>query len=186
MALKNLIQNQTIIIDDHKRGAREIKNWDDSSNDIHIDKITNYPLSGERQRLRLKIPINSKRSIKIENAKGKNIEIPKKLEKEIKAAFSDENIRNNFIKDLIDILRNYSSILSNEEKAHNALANLAENFGLNWTKEKIANYIESALKNYTEVYNDKEGNEFFFKIGEKQIEIGQNNGYAKQFRKINR
>ena len=44
MALKNLIENQIIIIDDHKRGAGEIKDFDNLENDIHIDKETNYKI----------------------------------------------------------------------------------------------------------------------------------------------
>ena len=54
MALKELIENQTIKIDDHKRGNREIKNWDNARSDIHIDKTTNFPLNGKRQKVRIK------------------------------------------------------------------------------------------------------------------------------------
>lgn len=53
MALNGLIKKQTIIIDDHKRGSQEVKNWDDPSSDIHIDKTTNFPLDGKRQKLGL-------------------------------------------------------------------------------------------------------------------------------------
>ena len=59
MALKELINEQTVIIDDHKRGSREAKNWDDQSRDIHIDKTTNFPLDGKIQKLKIRIPINS-------------------------------------------------------------------------------------------------------------------------------
>ena len=51
MALNGLIKKQTIIIDDHKRGSQEVKNWDDPSSDIHIDKTTNFPLDGKRQKV---------------------------------------------------------------------------------------------------------------------------------------
>ena len=44
MSLQALLNNQTIEIDDHKRGAREIKNWDDPNADIHIDKKTKYKI----------------------------------------------------------------------------------------------------------------------------------------------
>ena len=69
MGLKSLIENQTIIIDDHKRGNREIKNWDDIQNDVHIDKKTNFRINGKKQNFRIRIPINSDRPIKIENTR---------------------------------------------------------------------------------------------------------------------
>ena len=59
MALKNLIENQIIIIDDHKRGAGEIKDFDNLENDIHIDKETNYKIDGKRQKLKIRVPVNS-------------------------------------------------------------------------------------------------------------------------------
>ena len=46
MSIKKLIDNQTIIIDDHKRGSGEIKNWYDLANDVHIDKLTNFRIEG--------------------------------------------------------------------------------------------------------------------------------------------
>lgn len=64
MSLKGLIDKQTIIIDDHKRGIGEIKNWDAPSSDVHIDKLTNFPIKGKRQKVRIRIPINSERPIK--------------------------------------------------------------------------------------------------------------------------
>ena len=88
MGLKRLIEDQTIIIDDHIRGNRELKNWDDPSVDVHIDKSTNSKINGEWQRVRIRVPINSNRPIKVENKKGKLEEIPRRLKKEIKDAFS--------------------------------------------------------------------------------------------------
>ena len=186
MSLKEIIRNQTIIIDDHKRGSKEVKNWDDESNDVHIDKSTNYPLGGKRQKIKIRIPINSQRPIKIENARKKEIDIPSSLEKEIKNAFEDENTRKEFISEVIEVLKNFKTILSNEDRAHQVLTNLSRHFNLNWTGEKITSYVKDILKTYTEVYQDKSGSEYFFKLNENQIEIGQNNGYAKQFKKVNR
>lgn len=60
MSLKPLIHNQSLIIDDHKWGAKEEKNWDKSSTDVHIDKKTKYPIGGKKQDVRILIPINSK------------------------------------------------------------------------------------------------------------------------------
>ena len=94
MALNGLIKKQTIIIDDHKRGSQEVKNWDDPSSDIHIDKTTNFPLDGKRQKVRIRIPINSDRPIIIENGKRLELnEIPKKLYWENRKALPPPQIR---------------------------------------------------------------------------------------------
>ena len=91
MALKELIENQTIKIDDHKRGNREIKNWDNARSDIHIDKTTNFPLNGKRQKVRIKIPINSDRPISIENERHQEVnEIPNRLKREIQQALENK------------------------------------------------------------------------------------------------
>ncbi|WP_316635980.1 hypothetical protein [uncultured Flavobacterium sp.] len=187
MSLKGLIENQTIIIDDHKRGSREIKNWDDESNDVHIDKTTNFPLDGKRQKVRIRIPINSNRPIKIENQKKDTLtQIPKQLEREIKKAFENTGKRRDFILEIINILKDFETSLNNEDRAKQILENLSNHFGLKWTGEKIATYAKEVLMAYTEVFEDKKGVNFFMKIDKEKIEIGQNSGYAEQFRKINR
>lgn len=187
MSLKGLIDNQTIIIDDHKRGSREVKDWDDEKNDVHIDKTTNFPLNGKRQKVRIRIPINSQRPIKIENAKKGSIdEIPSQLQREIKKAFENNKKRNEFIAEVVNVLKDFKTSLSSEQRAKQILENLASHFDLNWNGEKITAYIEDILTSYTEVFEDKEGKTFFAKIDQDKIEIGQNSGYAKQFKKINR
>ncbi|MWB95142.1 hypothetical protein GON26_12290 [Flavobacterium sp. GA093] len=187
MSLKGLIENQTIIIDDHKRGSREIKNWDSESNDVHIDKTTNFPVDGKRQKIRIRVPINSSRPIKIENQKKDNLkQIPKQLEREIKKAFENTGKRREFILEIIDILKDFETSLNNEDRAKQILENLSNHFGLKWTGEKITTYVEEVLMAYTEVFEDKRGGNFFMKIDREKIEIGENSGYAKQFGKINR
>ena len=94
MGLKSLIENQTIIIDDHKRGNREIKNWDDIQNDVHIDKKTNFRINGKKQNFRIRIPINSDRPIKIENTRKNTLaDLPGRFQKEIREAFEDKVVR---------------------------------------------------------------------------------------------
>lgn len=187
MSLKGLIENQTIIIDDHKRGSREIKNWDDESNDVHIDKTTNFPIDGKRQKVRIRIPINSNRPIKIQNQNKDALKkIPKKLEKEIREAFENTEKRMDFIREIIQILKNFKTSLRNEDRAKQILENLSNHFGLKWTGEKIATYVKEVLMVYTEVFEDEKGENFFMKIDKDKIEIGQNTGYAKRSRKINR
>ena len=44
MSLQSLTNGQTITIDDHKRGCREHKDWNDPSADIHLHN-TNQPMT---------------------------------------------------------------------------------------------------------------------------------------------
>lgn len=186
MSLKELINGQIIIIDDHKRGSKEIKNWDNEENDIHIDKSTNYPIDGKRQKVKIRIPINSQRPIKIENARNKKINLPNSLNREIKKALENVNTREAFVKDIIKVLKDFKTVLSDEDRAHQVLINLSNHFELNWTGEKISTIINNVLKSYTEVYQDYDGHTFFLKIDDEKIEIGENSGYSKQAKKINR
>ena len=146
MALKELINEQTVIIDDHKRGIREVKNWDDQSSDIHIDKTTNFPLDGKIQKLKIRIPINSDWPIKIENEKGKKVnEIPGKLRKEINRALEDKKIRNSFISEVVNVLDNFNTALSNEDRAKTVLTRISKHFGLEWPTETIPKYANDIL-----------------------------------------
>lgn len=181
MSLKNLIKDQLIIIDDHKRGSQEIKSFDDSENDVHIHKETNFPVEGKKQKLQIRIPINSERPIKIEN-KRKQIDIPRKLNKEIKKAFENQKIRTDFIRDVIEILSNYESNLRSEEQVIKVLERLSKHFNLSWDNETIKRYQEEVLSAYTQFYTDNSGRRFFIKLDKQRITIGENNGYVKQFR----
>lgn len=186
MALRELIKDQTIMIDDHRRGSQEVKNWDDPSQDVHIDKTTNFPIKGRIQKVRIKIPINSDRPIKIQNERKGEIEgIPRRLLKEINKALEDCSIRNNFIEEILTVLKDFKSALSSEERANSVLTRISKHFGLEWPKEKIKKYVNDVLSSYTLVY-EEDGKEYFSKINNNTIEIGQNNGYAKKMMKVNR
>ncbi|WZL88748.1 hypothetical protein VS868_14215 [Salinimicrobium sp. 3283s] len=163
MSLKNLITDQIIIIDDHKRGSREIKNFDNPENDVHIDKETNFPVDGKRQKVKIRIPINSDRPIKIENKK-KPIDIPGKLRKEIKKAFENKQSRTEFIRDVMETLSNYESKLHSEEKVQVILKRLSKHFNLKWDDETIKKYKEEVLSTYTQFYTDDKGRKFFIKL----------------------
>lgn len=187
MSLSVLIENQSIIIDDHKRGNQEIKNWDDLSVDVHIDKKTNYPINGKRQNVRIRIPINSERPIIIENGKKQRLDdIPSQLRKEIRNALENNETRENFLKDLINTIKNFDSILDNEERARQILKNLSRHFNLKWNKEKIATYVNDILQVYTEIYVDKNETQFFITVDREKIKIGQSNAYARHQKIIER
>jgi hypothetical protein len=187
MALKGLIEKQTIIIDDHKRGSREVKNWDDSTADVHIDKTTNYPVNGERQNIRIKVPINSERPLKIENAKKKQLDdIPRQLRKEIQDAFEDKQKRENFIKDIVEHIKNFNTILESETRVRQVLSNISKHFDLEWTKEKIATYTNDILSLYTQTYTDENGRQFYITVDNEKIKIGENSGLTRHQKYIKR
>lgn len=187
MALKGLIERQIIIIDDHKRGSREVKNWDDKTIDVHIDKTTNFPVEGERQDIRIKVPINSDRPIKIENAKKHRLnEIPRQLRREIQRAFDSKEERERFISDVIEHIKNFDTILSSEYRVRQVLSNISKHFDLDWTNEKIATYSDDILSLYTEKYIDDRGRQFFITVDAEKIKIGENNGYARHQKSIKR
>lgn len=174
MALKSLIKQQTIIIDDHKRGSKEIKNWDNPANDIHIHKQTNYKIDGVIQKVDIKIPINSDRAITIKSKRKDMLEIPPKLNKEIQQAFADKNARESFINDLVTHIKNFETILSDKTRVTKVLANISKHFGLKWTNDKIATFTNDVLTSYAQKYIDNEGNKYTIKVDKKQIRIQDN------------
>jgi len=172
MSLQALLNNQTIEIDDHKRGAREIKNWDDPSIDIHIEKTTKYKIKGVLQDIIIKISINNQRPIVTFCSKNKNIEIPTKLRKEIMAAFSDIELLNRFIHDLIVVLKNYKSIFEDIEKVKIALKMISIHFDLKWTDVIIAKNISNVVKSYTAICNNKTDKQYFIRLEKHKITLG--------------
>ena len=184
MALKNLIEDQIIIIDDHKRGTGEIKDFDNLENDVHIDKETNYKIEGKRQKIKIRVPVNSDNPIKVKS-KNKKGEIPNGLNKEIKEAFEDKKTREAFIKDVLETLANYDSLLNSEEKATKVLERLSKHFDLKWDNETIKKYRDDVLQTYTQYFVDNRNRRFFIKLDKQRITIAENTGYAKQFKKFN-
>ncbi|OCW93036.1 hypothetical protein A9168_13335 [Macellibacteroides sp. HH-ZS] len=174
MALSKLINNQVIIIDNHKQGCREIHNWDDVRSDIHIDKKTNSEIDGVNQEVRIKIPINSERPIKIENARKQAIQkIPRVLRLEITQALEDREIRTNFVNEVLEVLEDFSTALSSEQRAKQVLTRISKHFDLNWPVDVIADYAKEALLSLTLEYSGSNEEVYFSKIDHEKIEIGQ-------------
>lgn len=89
MALSNLLNNQTITIDNHHRGGSDLK-WDKS---LHIHKRMN---SNCKSSLECEIYFaDNDRGIVFSNEKGKNVTA---IKNEIKDAFYSPDIRHDFIK----------------------------------------------------------------------------------------
>jgi hypothetical protein len=181
MSLKELIKDQVIIIDDHKRGTGEIKDFDNTQNDVHIDKETNFPVEGKRQKLKIRIPINSDKPISIEN-KRRQVPIPNRLKREIRSAFENREVRNAFMRDVLETLSNYKSVLNSEQKVLSILERLSKHFDLQWDTEKLVKYKDEILLAYTQFYTDDNGRVFFIKLDRDKITIGEDSGFTKRFR----
>ena len=178
MSLKPLIKNQKLRIDDHKWGAGEVKDWNDSSSDIHLDKETNYRIYGEIQKVRIKIPLNSENNISITNGSKPNTKIPRELKKEIQSAFSDKNKRRAFVEDLVRILQDYKSATT-IENVTGTVEKIARHFDLDWSEKEIRITVENILSSFVKYYKDDEGREFYIDINNKRIIIGQVPKYEK-------
>lgn len=184
MSLKPLINNQSLIIDDHKWGAKEEKNWDKSSNDIHIDKKTKYSIDGKKQEVRIKIPINTNREITISAKRSKISEVPRKLRKEINNAFENKKIRESFILDLIPILENFNSNLDSVEKATEVLNRISKHFDLEWSSQTIKNHLKGALIEFTQIYLDEDNKQYYITLDRKRIKISDVDSWTRQRKNI--
>jgi len=174
MSLRPLIDKQKIRIDDHKRGNREIKNWKDKALDVHIDKETYYPIDGKIQKVKIRVPINSDRAVSVEIGKGsRQTEVPRRLKKEIIDALSNNEIREPFIKDVVDVLKDFDSTLSDETKASETLEKLSKHFDMKWTGKTIKTMVDNTLNVYTQTYSDENKKLYYVTIDERKIEIGE-------------
>ena len=172
MSLKALLNKQSIMIDDHKWGAGEIKNWDNMDIDVHIDKKTQYKIEGKIQEVRIRIPINSKRKLHIES-KSKILDaVPRKLEKEINKAFNNKSIRQSFIRDLVSILENYSSNFNTLKQVEDAIKRIIEHFDLKWTDDKIVTEIADVIDEVEVICEDENNERYYISMNDKRILIG--------------
>ena len=141
--MKRLLNNQAIFIDDHKRCVSHA-NFDDPSADIHLDKKSKDGL------YRIKVPLNSDKPIQVSVKGNRGQTIPKDLKREIQDAFSDEKKRKGFVKELVDILKNYPYTDVNKEfdsdgvpqKAFNALKQISKHFDLEWSEDTVKGYLK--------------------------------------------
>lgn len=175
MSLRSLIKKQIVTIDDHKRGCQEFKNWDDPNLDVHIDKVTQYTINGEKTTVRIKIPINSDRPITIVNKRRNaiNSTIPLRLKREISKAFENKQIREDFISDLIEVLKNYDSVMSTENKAKSALTKISKHFGLKLPTNPITSYVNAVLDKYQLEYEINRDEKYFAEISKDEMRFGQ-------------
>ena len=90
MEILGLLRNQKIQIGHHQRGSGTPNEWDDSSNDVHIDKFIKNNKDAYK-----KITINSNNPITINRKDDQSV--PEWLKKEIRDTFMDDKIRRSFV-----------------------------------------------------------------------------------------
>lgn len=141
MALSNLLNNQTITIDNHHRGGNNLK-WDKS---LHIHKRMN---SSCKSSVECEIYFaDNDRGIVFSNEKGKNVTA---IKNEIKEAFNLPDIRYDFIKSFYaavePILSNGTGRKSSDVTriVRRAVKRIAKIFGLS---EEIQDAMIDALPN---------------------------------------
>ena len=180
MSLTPLLEKQVIRIDDHNRGNREIKNWDDQRKDVHIDKRTKYKINGKIQNVTIRIPINSEREIVVEINGNRKDEIPNRLYKEIQKVLKENSqVTKAFAKDIAGEIKDYNSLLNDEKKAQAALEKLSKHFDLEWTNDKIATYINNKLVAYTQIYASKSNRTYYFTLNAYYIELSDVTGWSR-------
>ena len=115
--IKRLLENQNIIIDDHKRGAGTPINWNNPHSDIHIHKET---INNDNGKYIIRIPLNSNRKVSMEYYHKHSIsnKIPKKIIKEISTILNDENIRTVFFEDIYKTINDFNWDRSEESEKH--------------------------------------------------------------------
>lgn len=174
MSLKPLIDNQSIRVDDHARGAGEQKDFYDIRKDVHIHKITNFG----KHNIDIRIPINSDRvlQVSIDNEK-KNSDIPAKLRKEIHEALSNESKLNVFMDDILTTIQKFGVPLEDEETAKKVLERLSKHFDLRLTIGKKSIYNKDGdLISYAQKFTDVENKKYYSYISSHKWEIGRING----------
>ena len=132
----------------------------------------------KKQNIKIKIPINSNNEVVIKNKK-RHIEIPIQLKKEIRKAFENKFIRDKFINDLIIILKNYKTILTDEERVNDVLKILSHYFELNLIEKNVITFSNNKIISITNFYKDDNDVFYFITINEKSIRIGQLNKFFK-------
>jgi len=175
--MNRLLKDQKIRIDAHQRGAGERIGWDESANDIHVDKTQNRKVHGQDISVHIRIPINSDRNITVEIPKRTRdkdaavVTAENQLVREIHEVLSDRKARQAFIDDILEILDNYPTAMSSAERGRTVVKRLSRHFGLpaNITRE-LSDYVDQRY--FTAFYTVPQGT-FYVSLNDDAIEAGQ-------------
>jgi len=177
--LKSLIENQEVRIDAHQWGGRERVHWDQTSNDIHIDKSTLYQVHGKKVTVRIRIPINTDRPISVEivdniRKKDKVLSTAEtRLLREILQALSDPITRKAFIEEVLNYIQSYPTSLSSLDRARAITARMGRHFGLSENiAQELTRDAERAIRSFTSYF--QEGSRIYFvRLTQSSLIIGQ-------------
>lgn len=169
MGLRKLIEKQSIRIDPHQLGSNIPNDWTSSSLDIHIDKTTNTRINGKKRKVRIRIPLNTNRKIRIESLNNNIIDrIPPVLRKEIEEVFNDMAARDKFMKSLIFEIVKYDNILDDEVLIERLIRKFADCFELQWNETEIIKQRDKYNKYFYE-----EARRYYISLGAEEIKIGE-------------
>ena len=156
MSIRNLINGQTIRIDNHTRGCNSKFEWDEA---VHLHKCMDG--NNRFNRAEVLIPLHHKGEIEFRKIQSKSQKIEKQLKHEIREAFSNVTVRNEFIKtfnsELVEKLRacDIHNKSMQKEIIENALLSIAQFFGVRpRIKEKIYSTFIKLYKVSTENTSD--------------------------------
>ena len=136
MKLRPLIENQSVFIDAHGHEREDIT-FSDERFDIHLHKKTKYRVEGSIQEVNIRIPLNSTRPVKITNARNREMEVPRKLVKEIQDAFENIVLRERFVEEVKKILEDYFHVFWDKELAKTVMSRIGNFFGLEWANDAV-------------------------------------------------
>lgn len=171
--MKNLLRNQKIRIDNHQRGSGSPNNWDDPTSDVHIEKF----IKNNKDKYRIKIPINSNRPITVNKKDG--LAVPKWLSKEIREVFEDDKQRRSFVKWICEALSAYNSNrLTPEQMVRQAVGYVGKAFGL---PKPLAVFKNDIKGFYAELYY-YDAHYYYVAMKRRFIYCALNEGIWKRFR----
>lgn len=142
--MREIIPNQSIRIDNHRRGGGGIDYYDDPANDIHLDK-TVYDGRKKNGIYHIRVPLNSDRPVTIN--RDANLDLPRHIEREIQRAFDDQRKRERFVEELMGILEQYPILEANDnenddfDRIYYAMRRIADCFDLGWNDELVEKYV---------------------------------------------
>lgn len=144
--LRPLIEHgQKLMIDAHGH-EKDIHEFGDKRFDIHLHKKTPYRYKGRQLEVNIRLSLNSDRPAKITDKYNNEILLPRELEREIIEVFEDIELRNRFIKEMMEVLANYYHYVVEEDSAREILRRVSSYFGLDWSDYIVQFYVNNSRR----------------------------------------
>lgn len=171
--MKELVKGQKIRIDNHRRGTNGVVYYDDSANDIHLDK-TLYDGKKKNGEYQIRVPLNSERPVTVN--RNQKERIPNRLLKEILTAFEDSDKRNRFVKEMRDVLQGYpirNKNASEIDRVQYAMRRISDAFDLGWDEGQVNSYLHHTMTQGVTFISllPRGENTYYVKINHKSIVV---------------